>query len=217
MKVFESNNEFRFNCPSLSVEVRLVDCLSLRDRVWRGDRPDERKGCQACMIGGKCAAAQIVKDAHMRRDRVIDYHAAQAKVGALEPTLIASMRRVIIPPNLLDRHQVTDAERAAIEANTGFDDRVVKTPRVDTSNWNQASAKVKPRSTTLAVDDGVSVSAAISGDMSAAINRAVAQQPAETKSQPKPQSTKPVATSAPTQGLSLLERARLAKHKGQAA
>jgi hypothetical protein len=54
------NNQFSFTCPVFNVETKLSVCIKLRDLVWRGSRPDVRKGCQACMSAGKCPAATIL-------------------------------------------------------------------------------------------------------------------------------------------------------------
>lgn len=77
-----SHNEFRFECPIFKATVKIADCFRLRDMVWRGDKPDVRKGCQSCMRASKCPINNIVMDM-CKHDRE-PYFSAVPVVGKLE-------------------------------------------------------------------------------------------------------------------------------------
>jgi hypothetical protein len=217
MTTLSASNELTVTCPTLGVETKLADCFILRDRVWRGEKPTERRGCQACMAASKCAAAAIVHDMWVSK---VDpgYFSATSKHGSLDASLVDRLGRVIVPEKTLDLFGVVDPERAVILASNEAG-RASKRAAIDTSDW--AQEKPKRRSSTkptikAQAPDNNTVAAAVAGDMSAAVNRAAQAMPAATsKPVPKPE---PVVASTPaaTTGLSLLERARLAK-QGRAA
>lgn len=209
MTTLAANNEFRFHCPPLGVEVRLADCITLRDRVWRGERPEERRGCQACMHASKCPAAAIVHDMWTIK---VDpgYFSAVPKVGALDAKLLERLGRIVVPEKTLDLLVVPDDERLAIlNANEAVGKAIRKGSAVDTSSWSQ-SAPTKRRSARKSdAPTSELVAAAISGDLSLAVEKAAIE--LTTPSEPVT-----VPTPVPATGLSLMERARLAK-QGRAA
>lgn len=210
-----SNNEFRFNCPSLQVEVKLSDCITLRDRVWRGERMEERRGCQACMASSKCAAATIVHDMWLFK---VDpgYFSATPKVGALDASIPTRLGRVIVQEKTLDQFGVVDAERNVLLRGN---EKTSKSPEIDTSDWAQPKKTTRRTTKPIApAPASADVAAAMSGDMSAALNKAAGKPAPVAAPEPKPKSKPPQATpvSSPTGGLSLMERARQLR-EGKAA
>ena len=216
MATLSANNQFHFNCPTLGVEAKLADCITLRDRVSRGEKPDERRGCQACMASSKCAAQTIVHNMWVfKRDP--GYFSATYKLGQLDQDVIARLGPVIVQEKTLDQLGVTDAERNAILAANAQAGKSTRSG-VDTTDWAQPkkrSAKPKGEKSVEKVPESSTVAAALTGDMSAALNKIAATPAAAPKPDPKPE-PKPAPAPAPQAGLSLLERARLAK-QGRAA
>ncbi len=54
IKTYSPKNEARIVCPIFGAETRLADCLELEQQVAKGKKPEERRGCQACMMSSKC-------------------------------------------------------------------------------------------------------------------------------------------------------------------
>ena len=224
MNTLSEENQASIKCPALGVEARLADCLTLRDRVWRGERIEERRGCQACMASSKCAAAQIVHDMWVHKEDP-GYYSATPKVVTLSQGLQDTLARVLIQEKTLDRLGVVDEERMVLLAANERAGKAVKAS-IDTSDWAQpkakrAPAKGKAERAPEKAPESKTVAAALSGDMSAALSQVVAAKPKPDpapapKIEPKPQPKAPAPEPVSTKGLSLLERAKLAK-QGRAA
>jgi hypothetical protein len=160
------------------------------------------------MHAGKCAAALIIRDVvYLKKDP--GYYSATPKLGTLDAKLLERIGRTLVCDRVFDTLGVPQEERDLITSNKA-------TPgSLDASSWSQPkktireAANIESKRKPSAVESAVA-NAATSGDMSAALNIATASKPiAETSTPPvaKPL-VSPVVASA---GLSLMERARLAK------
>lgn len=122
------DNHFTFTCPVFNVDTKLSVCLKLRDLVWRGDRPTVRKGCQACMSGGKCPAATILQQPLVEGV----YHSATPVKGKLGLPVLERIRHTMVMQSTLDQYGVPTAERALI-ANSGerIDAQIAVAPKTE--------------------------------------------------------------------------------------
>ena len=53
-------NKARINCPIFDTQVNVASYVALRDKVWRGEHVEVRRGCQACMHCSKCPVSVLV-------------------------------------------------------------------------------------------------------------------------------------------------------------
>lgn len=171
----DSQNLFSFKCPIFEVTTKISHCLKLRYLFWRGERPDVRKGCQACMRSGKCPAAVILQKKYPDGRSWQDEYASAVPVeGRIRKDVLERIHRIIVMERTLNDFGVPDAERAKIETAS---DRIGKmigaAPLSDSHISGYASQEdtggpVKRRrssatSTTIK-------NAAASGDLAAAVN-----------------------------------------------
>jgi hypothetical protein len=172
-------NKLSFTCPIFSVQAEMRSCVELRTQVWQGIRPGVRKGCQACMIAGKCPAAEVVRRmAHSAKNDADEYASSEPTVGKLSVSILERILNVIVTPTIMEQFSVPPTERHLIETardritaqlatapahgvkrKTSYDhDEPVKTPR---------KAKIKtPDMAAIAAQN-----AAMTGDLSAALNK----------------------------------------------
>lgn len=177
------SNLFSFVCPIFNATVQFRTCLAVRDKVYRGDRLETRRGCQACMSASKCPAAEIVRRIAFGMGDATDHcSSTEAKVGKLPADTLERIRPVLVPESILNAYHVPSAERMLIaSAVTRIDEQMATAPRTTVAAKTAkvvASAQrserhepriakpapVKPQTTTHA--------AAASGDLAAAINAA---------------------------------------------
>jgi hypothetical protein len=119
-KVFDPSNQFTFACPIFGAVTKIAHCIELRDRVFKGQKPEVRQGCQACISSSKCPVTHIMKDASMGKS-IDRYYAAQPVKGALAERLLDRIAAIRTLPNHMDKYGVGDAQRAMIQkANTTF-------------------------------------------------------------------------------------------------
>lgn len=172
-------NLFSFTCPIFGAEVQMRGCVLVREKVYSGHQFPERRGCQACVSGGKCPAAQIVQQiAFGRSDATDRCSSLEAKTGRLPLDALEKIRPVIITPAIMGRYSLSPAEVDLIEsANARVDAQIATAPRERVAgrlNANEApvAPKKQTRAPQAAPKAAANLSAAISGDMSAAINAA---------------------------------------------
>lgn len=172
-------NLFSFTCPIFGAEVQMRGCVLVREKVYSGQNFPERRGCQACVSGGKCPAAQIVQQiAFGRSDATDRCSSLEAKSGRLPLDALEKIRPVMLAAHVLARYSPSPAEIALIEtANARIDTQIATAPRERVAgrlNVSEApvTAKAKKRAPVAAPTASANVSAAISGDMSAALNAA---------------------------------------------
>lgn len=220
IKTYSPKNEARIVCPIFGAETRLADCLELEQQVAKGQRPEERRGCQASMMSSKCPTYWINKAIQRTGEDL--YHSAEPKVIALKPELLDQVHPIIVRDDAVNRYAVEGDEltaiRAANEAASAGSKRTSrKAPAVKLPTVKREVSKPVE-------DDGLKA-AALSGELSAAVTRVVAKAhekpqeapapapvPEVVKPAPKPPVAAPAqARPAPApagKGLSLLEMAR---------
>lgn len=174
-------NRFSFTCPVFNQEVEMRGCVLVREKVYKGQSFEQRRGCQACVVGGKCPAAEIVKRiAFQTNDATDRCSSTEVKVGKLPADALERIRPTIIPESVLLRFSLSGSERKLIEtANDRIDQQIATAPREQVAGrLTRAPATATPakrvsRSTAAQkAPANETVSAATSGDMSAAINAA---------------------------------------------
>jgi hypothetical protein len=192
-KTLSPSNEFRIVCPIFGAETRIADCFALEQRVCRGEQIEERKGCQACISSSKCPIRRITHE--MIREGSDPYHSTEPRVGQLQPRILDLIHPIIVRDEVLNRLAVPTSERLAIEAANEAASASArgKAPRkatgaveleaVDKTPRKPAKAAQKPQ------EPDALTQAAMTGDMSAAVTRAVqkaAEAPAPKPVEPKP-------------------------------
>lgn len=124
-------NQFVFVCPIFQVQSRMSVCMTLRELVWRGKRPEKRQGCQACMHANKCPINTIVW--RMIREKDDPYGSVEPKLGKLQDRDLDRIDRVLVPDRIMNQFALSDSERRLIvEANQNAGKRVrAKTQSLD--------------------------------------------------------------------------------------
>ena len=218
-KTLARENQACITCPVFNVESKLSACLVLRDEVWKGRRPDVRRGCQAALTDSKCPVYHLVK--HMERTDDDPMHAAEPKNVPWPKEILERVGPVQVQERTMDKFGVSDRERQLLVAANDWKGAA---PRARSSSARLEDVQSAVPAPKPAPD--ATLTAASSGDMSAAIN-AAAQTPQEKPAEPAPvaeapkpqpkRETPPVTAPAAGTTLSLLERARLAKQQQSAA
>lgn len=184
----EYTNQFSFVCPIFGAETKIGVCMLLRDRVWRGDKPEVRKGCQACLVSSKCPMIAVIKGAQIKNEDF--YYSATPRLGNLRSHHVDAIRATIVPDNTMERIGVPTNERMIILAANGLkgvlkgkvdagkhaveiddmegEEPIVARITIKQQRENREAAASSATKTTDAI-----TSAAQTGDMSAAINEAM--------------------------------------------
>jgi hypothetical protein len=174
-KTFERENQFQFVCPVFQATTKIASCLVLRDAVWRGEKVEQRQGCQCAMRSGKCPVPTIVTQ--MVRLKSDPYHSAEPTVGKLSYDILDGIAPVLVTDTMMGRFMLSAQEEKLLrqgneDARSGK--RVIqKKPRRQERVVEMEDVKEteqEPAST----DASELMRAAQSGDMSAAINSAAA-------------------------------------------
>lgn len=230
-KTLASDNQFCFKCPIFGAEVELAGCMQLNQDWMRGKRSEIRRGCQALMQATKCPTYHIIQA--MMREGDDPYHSDERRVGQLRPALLAKIAPIQVLDRTLDEYGVPAAERELIMASEkGRGDVPLEKIEVPKKRARKSADPV--------VEPSALETAATTGDMAAAINKAMektgmqdlaslTRTPAENfaaevaqKAQERAASTpavvdapkaepQPAASPGPGKPLSLLERARLSR------
>lgn len=172
-RTFLPSNEFRFKCPIFGSETKITHCFEIRDRWAKGQRPEVRQGCQACLSSNKCPVGHVLKDMQLGRESE-PYYSATPVVGKLDPKILNRIASIRTMEQTFNQYPMPPAQRdAVLKANTTF--AVSETeleamsgaaPKV---RWNE---QARPKAEPAVVDDVVA--AAQRGDMAAAITKAAA-------------------------------------------
>jgi hypothetical protein len=157
LRTYAENNQFRFKCPIFGVEVKIRECLSLRDMVWKGEKVGVRRGCQACIHTSKCPMVPLVYDFAYRREGEDVYHSTEPRVGHLQPSLLARIAQIIVPNYWLDKLDVPPAERS----------------RIALADPKTIAHEAKVEKKTRKRQPDALAQAAMTGDMGAALNKAM--------------------------------------------
>lgn len=111
----EEQNQFQFVCPIFNVQTPMRHCTKLRDLVYRGVRPEVRKGCQACIMSGKCPASEIVRKISFGKGQVPDdYGSKTPVVGKIRKDVLERIHRVMVLDKTMNDYSVPASERELI-------------------------------------------------------------------------------------------------------
>lgn len=118
IKTFRPDNQFSVVCPVFGVTTEIRKCITLRDKQYRGERVDVRRGCQACISASKCPIVRLVKHIDEHSDV---YYSPTPKSGAFSQDLLAAVAPVSVPDHIMKRFEgMSAAERSAILATNGI-------------------------------------------------------------------------------------------------
>lgn len=181
---FFENNKAMIHCPVFDAKTKVSACETLRYRVWRGENPEVRKGCQACMRTGKCPVAKIIDRMNYEKGyRAEEYVAAEPVEVKLEKWVLERIRPTIVPDNAVQQHGASAPEtKLILTANERIDKMMGSAPTVAKKATRVvSSSKAVSRKTTKAATNTLDpvktdasadarAAAARSGDLGAAIN-----------------------------------------------
>lgn len=180
IKTYSPKNEARIVCPIFGAETRLADCLELEQQVAKGRKPEERRGCQACLMSSKCPVYWINRTIQ-RGDDGGNYFSAEPKVVPLRPEILEAVHPILVRDDAVNRYAVSGDEAEAIRAaNEAAGAGKLRTTKKASGVKLAAVKREDP-----AEDDGLKA-AAMSGDLSAAVTRAVAKAHEKPQEAPAP-------------------------------
>lgn len=173
-------NRFAFTCPVMDAQVEMRTCVLLRDKVYKGQLVETRRGCQACISGGLCPAAELVRRIAFKAHTATDHCSSEEpKVGKLPADVLERIVATVVPDSALQHFAVPDAEtlriksaRARIEAQIGAAPRAKVEGRITRSAAapKQAAHSTEPKAAPKA--EPIINKAAATGDLAAALNAA---------------------------------------------
>lgn len=175
---YSAENQFSFICPIFNTETKIRACLTLRDLTYRGEKPEVRKGCQACVSASKCPVAEIVRSNTFGGGSPdSEYFSAQVVVGKLRSDVLEKMLPVLVPDSMMTAYRISAIER---ELMASAHERIAK--QLETAPGKKSGSKFVaskaappiPRAKTTAPTPSAIQSAAATGDLSAAISGAAA-------------------------------------------
>ena len=171
-KTLDEANQLQVVCPIFQAETSIAVCFKLREIVWRGGRPEQRQGCQACMRANKCPINNIIWDM-IRKPDIDPYWSATKKVVQFKDHDLEKIARVVVTEKVIEAYALSEKEllmirRANAAAGSGF----VKKIRRDSASQMEAEVIEAPER------EDVDLSAAQTGDMSAAINAIIKKEAA---------------------------------------
>ena len=116
----DPRNQFSFVCPIFEVTTKISQCFKLREKFWRGEKLEVRKGCQVCMRAGKCPAAAIVDKVRTNgRSWQDDYASDEQVVGKLRKDVLQRIHRpMVVESYYREFPGVSDAEKLKIETSS---------------------------------------------------------------------------------------------------
>jgi hypothetical protein len=174
-KTLQHDNQLVINCPVFPTKSRIAACFILRDLVWRGDGPaDKRQGCQAAMICGKCPVDRLVK--RMVKTGEDKMHSTEQVVRDFDGELLDATGKILITDKMMQRFVLSSAEEKYLlehnENAKNYVSKAAKKPR-NIKQTMELEAVEAPKTAPASSDATELVKAAQSGDMSAAVNAAM--------------------------------------------
>lgn len=174
-------NQFSFTCPLFGAKTRMGACVQLRDRVWRGERLDVRRGCQAAMACSKCPAAEMVRKYCFDKNWTNDHHGSMTpKEGKVMRPILERIRPVLMRESVLNDYRVPENERLLLEnANQRIDEQLRSAPGESTrqgKTFEHGSASVTRTRKVVKAPEITTPTAAVineaaaTGNLAAAIN-----------------------------------------------
>lgn len=169
-----AGNQFSFVCPIFNVSTKMAACVKLRTMVYRGQGPEVRKGCQACMASNKCPAIHAVNSMIYGKEKAeFPYVSPTPVEGKLRADILERIAPVVVQSAHLQKFSVPASEVALIQT---ANERIIKqlggAPKQGgkTGGSKMSSAR-RAKSETAPVQTSVQQAAA-TGDLTAAINAA---------------------------------------------
>lgn len=178
-QTLSETNQFSFKCPIFGVDTKMATCVKLRSLVWRGVKPPQRKGCQACMEAGKCPAAHVVQKMAMSGHRTPQpdtYASDQPVKGKLRRDLLEKILPVMVLHGTLVQSGASKEEIKLINSsNARITEMIPSAPQGQGKTKTKARIAARTSATLEAVkpeqkNREVVTQAAQSGDMAAAIS-----------------------------------------------
>jgi hypothetical protein len=165
----EITNQFKIVCPVFRAETKIAACVTLHELYMRGEGPPTRRGCQVAMAAGKCPISAMIREIFAKQ--IDPYHSVTAKVGKLSDTVLARIAPVLVHEKAIERAGLPPAEAAMLfkandEARDGVKRAVKKARRADPTPAQMDELVASEK-------DSGAMSAAVSGDMAAAINEEI--------------------------------------------
>jgi hypothetical protein len=165
-KTLSPENQMLITCPVFRADVRISSCFTLRDLWARGEGPPVRQGCQVALNASKCPISAILT--RMIRLNEDIYHSTEPKKGALDQKILAQIGPTLIQDRKIDESGASDLEKKAMhrcnaEARDGSHSKA--SPKA----YKRTAAPKLEDVAAPAVSDAI-ITAAATGDMSAAIN-----------------------------------------------
>lgn len=114
-----TDNQFKFVCPIFGAEVELRGCFTLRNAWAKGQAPAVRKGCQACMSASKCPVIAILKEIDNKDGDI--YYSAEPKKGRVSDYVLKSIAPIVVTTTTLNTYgDMPEDQRAAIINTNGL-------------------------------------------------------------------------------------------------
>jgi hypothetical protein len=180
-------NQFSFKCPIFDAETQMRACVRLRDKVYRGDRLETRRGCQACIKSSMCPAAEMVRRIAFGSQDATDHCASdEPKTGRLPADVLEKIAPVVVQDQYLRQLDVSPGEQAMIaSARKRIEEQLQTAPRTQVEargTRTASSGRPTPRSVAQKPAQRVTEApapnttlintAAATGDLAAALNAA---------------------------------------------
>ncbi|NKX37666.1 hypothetical protein HGG70_07005 [Rhodobacteraceae bacterium R_SAG4] len=175
-------NQFSFNCPIFAADVSMRSCLQVRDKVYKGEHLEVRRGCQACISSSKCPAAEIQRRISFKITSATDHCASDTPVlGKLPADILERIAPVLVREEHMRAYRVPSHEQNAIETSRSrIEAQIATAPRAQASPKHIFTSAAKPSKRGVAAKATIEQQpkitavneAAKSGDMAAALNAA---------------------------------------------
>jgi hypothetical protein len=180
MKTLSESNQFVFTCPVFQTKTKMAACFALRELVWCGKKPEVRKGCQMCMHAGKCPINNILWEM-IRKPGFDPYHSDVPKEGKLQERHIVQIERVVVGEKqierALDRGDISPVE-AKLMRSSNEEARKTASKHIRHAQdfaLDEVKTERAPRAAAEKPEKELdaTIVAATSGDMTAAVNKAM--------------------------------------------
>lgn len=172
----DPRNQFSFTCPVFEVTTKIALCFKLRDMFWAGAKPEVRRGCQACMRAGKCAAAAISSKKYPAGKTWQDEYASDEPVqGRIRKDILERIHRPMVMERTLNEFGCSDAERLKIATASDRIGKMLGAPALPGDDDDHVPTRTAPAGSAVkkrrsAPKPTAINHAAATGDLAAAVN-----------------------------------------------
>lgn len=170
-----SVNKARVKCPIFNTTVNVASCVNLRDKVWRNERVDVRRGCQACMRCSKCPVAKLITKISFSSTYPDNLGSKEPKLLNFSDDVLTAIKNVVVLENVMDHFNVPDIERQLIYSAQSRIEEAIKSasgkePNKSTVLRTSKSTTTDPTQKDNSFDHNLKT-AAITGDLAAALRK----------------------------------------------